>query len=219
LDFTRVVNWLGRMIRFDSSAFEEIKMDPTGMVTGIVAVAVTNLIIGIGTYLYGTLEDFPDKSDLLLRTVILGTIVQTIVWAAWPGVSYLLLNSFYRSRADIQQMFATMGFAYVPAIISALIFITFLDMPMAVVGMIAAFVLTQYAIAASSDAGSSQITYANLAGFAAFAVIMGLVVEFTGDEDYPFANGIWFLDWLAQSGRDIISAAAEAAESFDDFEP
>jgi Yip1 domain len=200
LDFARIVNWLGRVIRLDTTAFDEIKMDPSGLIGGFVVVAVTNLIIGIGTYIYGTVEDLPEKGDLLIKTVLLGTVVQTVAWAAWPGVSYLVLNSVYRAQANIEQMFATMGFGYVPAAISALIFISPLDTPFAIVGMVAAFVLTQYAIAASSNAGSAGITFANLAGMAAFAVVISIVgVELLGDDglgDYPWASGIWFLDWL-----------------------
>ena len=200
MDFARIVNWLGRVVRLDSTAFDEIKLDPSGMIGGLIAVAVTNLIIGIGTYLYGTIEDLPEKGDLLIRVVVLGTIVQTVIWVAWPGVTYLLLNSVYRATADIQQLIATMGFAYVPAVISALIFIPLLDTPFAILGMVAAFVLTQYAIAASSNAASGQITLANLGGMAAFAVLMSIIgVEILGDDgpgDYPWASGIWFLDWL-----------------------
>jgi hypothetical protein len=65
LDFARIVNWLGRVVRLDSTAFDEIKLEPSGMIGGLIAVAVTNLIIGIGTYLYGTIEDLPEKGDLL----------------------------------------------------------------------------------------------------------------------------------------------------------
>ncbi|MEX2237598.1 MAG: YIP1 family protein [Dehalococcoidia bacterium] len=200
MDFARTVNWLGRVIRLDSTAFDEIKLDPSGMIGGLIAVVLTNLVIGIGTYIYGTVEDLPEKGDLLIKTVILGTIVQTVLWVAWPGVTYLLLNSFYKATADVQQLIATMGFAYVPAAIMALIFITPLDTPFALLGMVAAFVLTQYAIASSSNASSVQITLANLAGLAAFSVLMSVIaVEILGDDglgDYPFASGIWFLDWL-----------------------
>jgi Yip1 domain len=200
LDFARIVNWLGRMVRLDNTAFDEIREDPTGLISGIVAVVVTNLVIGIGTYIYGTLEDLPDMGDLLLKSVILGTLAQSVAWLAWPGVSYLLLGSLFRATANVQQMVATMGFAYVPAMICALMLITPVDTAFALAGMVAAFVLTQYAIASASNAGSSAITWSNLGGLAAFAVIMGIWVEITGDDsagDYPLANGIWFLDWLS----------------------
>jgi hypothetical protein len=214
VDLTRIVNWLSRALRLDSTAFDEIKVDPSGLVAGIAVVAVTNLIIGIGTYLYAEFEDFPETSDLLVRAVIIGTVVQTVAWMAWPGVSYLLINSVFRGTANVQQMIATMGFAYAPAVVSFLIFITFLDWPFAILGMVAAFVLTQYAIAASSNAGSSQITMANLAGFAAFAIVMGLVAELTTDDEepggYAFANGIWFLDSVAGLTTDGLGAAADA---------
>lgn len=195
-----MLNWLSRVARLDNTAFDEIKLDPAGMVGGIVAVVITNLILGIGTYLYGTIEDLPETGDLLVRSLIIGTIVQSIVWMAWPGVTYLLLTSIYNSAADIRQLIATMGFGYVPAVIGALFFISFLDTPFVIVGLVAAFVLTQYAVAAASNAGSAHITMANLGGLAVFAVLMGIVVEITGDVaagDYPFANGIWFLDWLS----------------------
>jgi hypothetical protein len=207
-----VLNWLGRLVRFDSSAFDEIKLDPAGLISGIVVVAVTNLIIGIGTYLYAEFADLSETSDLLLRSLIIGTIIQTVVWLAWPGVTHLLINSLYRATSDIQQLVATMGFAYMPAVISFLILITFLDWPFAILGMVATFVLSQYAIAAATTATSAQITMANLAGFAAFALLMGAVSELTsgdGPGDYPMANGIWFLDAVASETADTFGAVSE----------
>ncbi|MPZ24039.1 MAG: hypothetical protein GEU28_10970 [Dehalococcoidia bacterium] len=213
MDFTRVTNWLGRLLRLDNTAFDEIRSDPSGLVAGVAVVAVTNLIIGIGTYLYATFADLGETGDLLLRAVIIGTVVQTVVWMAWPGVTYLLLTSVYRGTANVQQLIATMGFAYVAAVITFLMLITFLDWPFAILGMVAAFVLSQYAIAAASNAGSLQITMANLAGFAAFAVIMAVVVELSaGDEpgDYAFANGIWFLDSTSGEVADGIGSISSA---------
>ncbi|MEX2237597.1 MAG: Yip1 family protein [Dehalococcoidia bacterium] len=210
MDPSRVLNWLGRVIRLDTTAFDEIKIDPSGLIAGLVVVFVTNLVIGIGTYLYAEFEDYPETGDLLLRSVIIGSIVQTIVWMAWPGVAHLLVNSVYKGRSNIQQLIATLGFAYVPAIVSFFIFITFLDWPFAILGMVGAFVLSQYAIAAATDTTSSQITMANLAGFAAFAVIMGAVSEVsTGDNlgDYPYVNGVWFLDAQASEVGDAIGGS------------
>jgi hypothetical protein len=221
VDPTKMMNWLARVVRLDSTAFDEIKLDPAGLVSGLIAVALTNLVIGIGTYLYAEFADLSETSDLLLRSVLLGTIIQTVVWVAWPGVTHLLINSFYRATSDFQQLVATMGFAYVPAVISFLILITFLDWPMAILGMVATFVLSQYAIAAASNAASSQITMANLAGFAAFALLMGVVTEVTsgdGPGDYPMANGIWFLDSVASETADTLGTVADL-ESLDGTDP
>jgi hypothetical protein len=78
--------------------------------------------------------------------------------------------------------------------------------------MVATFVLSQYAIAAATTATSAQITMANLAGFAAFALLMGAVSELTsgdGPGDYPMANGIWFLDAVASETADTFGAVSE----------
>lgn len=187
----RVVNWVVRMFRVDITAFDEAKLDPAATISSLLVVLAASFVAGLGTWIWAAVEDIPDKGEVAVRSFILGGLLQTVVWLAWVGVVYVVLTQLYRSVADVQQLVRTMGLAFVPMALGVFVFISFLAIPLGIFALVATFVFTQYAIATATTASSGQITYANLAGFLVFAVIMGILGT-APETGAGFAPGVFF---------------------------
>jgi hypothetical protein len=89
----------------------------------------------------------------------------------------------------------TMGLAFAPMAISLLILVSILSIPFAAIAIGATFLLTNAAIASATDAPSDRVALANLIGFAAFALILGIlsnVAEWRGGGG--LAPGIFFFN-------------------------
>lgn len=187
----RVVNWLIRLFRLDITALDEAKLDPAATVTSLLVVVAASFVAGLGTWIWAAVEDVPDKGEVAVRSFILGGLLMAAMWLVWVGVVYVVLTQLYRSVADIQQLIRTMGLAFVPMALGVLIFISFLAIPLGVFALVATFVFTQYAIATATTASSGQITYANLAGFLVFAIVMGILGT-APETGAGFAPGVFF---------------------------
>jgi hypothetical protein len=86
-----VGSWLGRIFRLDFSAFAEIRAQPSATSAAIVVVFVASLFAGLGSWLWA-LDSFVDNSDAFVRSFLVGSLVQTIVWFSWVYIVYLVLT-------------------------------------------------------------------------------------------------------------------------------
>jgi uncharacterized membrane protein len=196
--FQNVGNWLMRLARLDLTVFDDVKDNAAATAPAIAVVVVASFLAGLGTWLWGVVEDVPDKGELLLKATILGSIVQIFLWLLWVYIAAMILSRVFGTGADPYRMIRTMGLAFAPMAISLLVLLSVLSVPFAVIAIGATFLLTNAAIASATDAPADRVALANLIGFAAFAIVLGIfsnVAEW--GERGGLAPGIFFfnLNW------------------------
>src|SRR2546427_203365 len=167
-----VGSWLGRLFRLDFSVLAEVRANPSATSAAIVVVLVASLFAGLGSWLWA-LQSFVDDRDAFIRSFIVGSLLQTVVWFSWVYVTYVVLTQGYGARQDFGEMTRAMGFAFAPVALSVFIFIGALAVPIGLISFGIAILFTNAAIQEVSDAAVREATIANLAGLGVFALVMG----------------------------------------------
>jgi len=196
LDLQLVINRLMRLARTDFTAFNEIKTDPTATTSGVVIVAIATLLTGLGSWLwvkfnldYADVVDLGD-SDVLLKSVIIGGILQVLLWLAWVAIAYFMLTQVFKIQALMPELMRTMGYAFAPMALSIFFFIPILDMPIGILALAATAVMSTVAISACANGRPGQIILANLAGFGVFLLVLSIL----GNDSNNLAPGIFLVD-------------------------
>jgi predicted permease len=187
-----VGSWLGRIFRLDFSAFSEIRASPSATTAAIAVVLIASLFAGLGSWLWA-LDSFVDDSDAFVRSFLIGSIVQTIVWFTWVYIVYLVLTWGYGARQEFGELTRAMGFAFAPVALSVLVFIGGLAVPVGLISFGITLLFTNAAIQQVSDAQADEATVANVAGFGIFAIVMGGCANiYEVDSIGGLAPGIFF---------------------------
>ncbi|HZP26218.1 MAG TPA: YIP1 family protein [Dehalococcoidia bacterium] len=196
MDLQLVINRLMRLARTDFTAFNEIKTDPTATTSGVVIVAIATLLTGLGSWLwvkfnldYADVVDLGD-SDVLLKSVIIGGILQVLLWLAWVAIAYFMLTQVFKIQALMPELMRTMGYAFAPMALSIFFFIPILDMPIGILALAATAVMSTVAISACANGRPGQIILANLAGFGVFLLVLSIL----GNDSNNLAPGIFLVD-------------------------
>ena len=193
--FQNVGSWLGRLIRLDLTVFDDVKDNAAATAPAIAVVVVASFLAGLGTWLWGVVEDVPDKSEIFVKATILGSIFQIALWVLWVYIVAMLLSRVFGAGADMNRLMRTMGLAFAPMAISLLVLLSILSIPFAAIAIGATFLLTNAAIAAATDAPPDRVALANLVGFAAFALILGILSNvYQWHEGGGLAPGIFFFN-------------------------
>ena len=188
---------IGRLIRLDLGVFDEISSDTSATRSAVIVVTIASFLSGLGTMLWWLVRNFNfgDDVDVLLRSLILGSLFQVGVWIIWVYVVHLILAR-YGVVVDFYRLLRTMGFAFVPMGVAVLMVIAPLGIPIALFGLAATVLLTNVAIQSASRADTRQVIVANLGGLTAFVVIMGILANIAQVEGPlgGFAPGIFFFN-------------------------
>jgi hypothetical protein len=111
---------------------------------------------------------------VLVKSLLIGSIVQTGVWFIWVYLVYQVLARGYAVRVDFTDLVRTMGFAFAPVSISILVAITSLAVPFGVLAISMAVLFSNAAIEETAGTDTRETTLANLTGLAAFLIGMGI---------------------------------------------
>ncbi|MEX2080671.1 MAG: YIP1 family protein [Dehalococcoidia bacterium] len=184
MDPNKTINYIMRLARLDTSVFDEVKDDTQELIPAIIVVVVSALIAGLGVWLWLML-DAPggydvDFANVFINVWLLGTLFTVGLWVAWVAIVYVVLVQFYKETADFQTLLRTMGYAAFPFSLSLLLLIPSLGFGFALTAIVLWFVMSTYAIHATTTAASDRVMIANAAGFLVFAVMMGLLATETG---------------------------------------
>lgn len=166
--------WVARILRVDFSAFDEVRAEPSATVGAVAVVFGSSLLAGFGSWLWAAQTSFISDSAVLLRSLLLGSVIQTAVWFLWVYLVYQVLVRGYGARVEFSELTRTMGFAFAPVALSVLIAVTSLAVPFGVIALSMAVLFTNVAIQQATDADAREATLANLTGFGAFAITMGV---------------------------------------------
>jgi hypothetical protein len=174
-----VSGWLGRLVRLDLTVFEEVRSDPSATPGAIVVVFVASVLAGIGSWLWAVQTDGVSAGEVFVKSLVIGSILQTLVWFIWVYLVFQVLARAYGARTDFFELIRSMGFAFAPVAMSALVAITAFAVPFGVASLAGATLFSHFAIQSSSSAEPRQVLIANFVGFLSFAVVMGVLANIT----------------------------------------
>ena len=201
LDFAILANRLRRLLLLDTTVFDEVRQDPAATLPAVFVVITSTVLAGIGGWLWWLMQGFPDGGQVLFESVVLGSIFSVALWIVWLLVAYVILTQIFREDADWQQMLRTMGMAAAPLSLSVLMFIPGISFGVGLASVALFFGLTTIAIQSTTAAGPAHVLIANLAGFAIWAIVLGLLVT---SESF-LAPGIFLIDSTSEQLSDIAS--------------
>ncbi len=195
-----VSGWLGRLIRLDVTVFDEIRSEPSATPSAIVIVFGASVMAVIGSWLWAVQWRGVEATDVFIKSLVVGSVLQTLAWFIWVYLVFQVLARAYGARVDFSELIRTMGFAFAPVGLSILIAVVGFTIPFGVFSLTGAVLLTYFATESASSAEPRQILVANFAGFAVFAVVMGVLanigeVSSTGGAQIGgLAPGLFFFD-------------------------
>jgi hypothetical protein len=190
-----------RLVRLDTSVFDEVRQDPAATLPAVIVAVVSTVLAGLGGWLWWWMQDYGDKGELFMKSVVLGSLFSIALWIVWLLVTWVVLTQVFREDADWQQMLRTMGMASIPLVISVVMFIPGVDFGIGLTSVALYFGLTTIAVQSVTSADPARVLVANLAGFAIWAIVLGLLVT----SDSVFAPGIFVFDAPAEYLDKLIS--------------
>jgi hypothetical protein len=192
-----------RLLRLDTTVFDEVKQDPTATLPAVFVVIASTLLAGVGGWMWWVVKGFGGNGKVFFHSVVMGSVFSFALWIVWLLVAWVILTQLFREDADWQQMLRTMGMASAPLALSVVMFIPGVDMGLALASIALFFGLTNIAIQATTPANPARVLVANLAGFAVWAIVLGLLVT---DSSY-FAPGIFLFDAPGEHLSKLIDAS------------
>jgi hypothetical protein len=201
LDFAILVDRLQRLVRLDTSIFDEVRQDPAATVPAALVLVVSTVLAGLGGWFWWMMQDFADSGQVFVQSVILGSVFSVALWIVWLLVAWVILTQLFRDDADWQEMLRTMGMATAPLALSVAIFIPGIDLGVGLASVALFFGLTTIAIQAVTPASAARVLAANLAGFAVWAIVLGLLVT----SDNYLAPGVFLFDAPSEALSDFAS--------------
>jgi hypothetical protein len=207
LDIGILADRLQRLIRLDTSVFQEVRQDAAATIPAVFVLAVSTFLAGIGGWLWWAFNDYGDiegAATVFAESVLVGGFFSIVLWLLWLGVTWAILTQIFREEAHWQEMLRTMGMASAPLAISVAIFIPGLDFGIGLTSIALFFGLTTIAVQAVTPAGQARVLVANVAGFAVWAVLLGL---FSTAETF-LAPGIFLTDAASECLSDLYSSRA-----------
>ncbi len=197
---------LRRLASLDTTVFDEVRSDGGSTVPAIVVAVVSTFLFGLGGWLWWLFADLPDSGDVFVKSMILGSIFSLILWAVAVALTYVMLTTVFRARADINELIRVMGFAAAPLALGVLMFIPELEFGIALTAVALFFGANVIAIQSVTDAVAGKVLAAAGVGFLVWAVVLGF---FVGDEN-AYAPGIFVFD----TGVEIMKAIGEINSFF-----
>ncbi len=116
-----VSGWLGRLIRLDVTIFDEIRSEPSATPSAIVIVLGASVMAGIGSWLWAVQTDGVEATEVLIKSLVVGSVLQTLVWFIWVYLVFQVLARAYGARVEFSELIRTMGFAFAPVGMSILV--------------------------------------------------------------------------------------------------
>jgi len=183
MDPNAILNRLMRLIKFDTSVFDEVRDDTRELAPAMVVAGIAALVAGLGTALHFTIlwDDVYRPDSVWLNMFILGGIFMAALYAVWVLIAYVVLVQVSKASVDLQSMFRTMGYAAWPLALNLLMLIPILWPVFALGSLILLFVMAIYAVQSVTNADSTQVVIANLAGMAVFVLVLS-IISFSSDE-------------------------------------
>lgn len=171
----QTVTRLGRLARLDLRVLDEVRVDAGATVPALLVAAAGLLALSLGGWLWWLISGLGETGSVLLEAVVLGTAFSIGGWLVWLLVIYAVMRQVSGITLQVDQLIRTAGFAAAPLVIGPGMAIPSISFGVGLLALVAWAATTQAAVERTAGRGGGDVVAANLAGFAAWAVMMSLV--------------------------------------------
>jgi hypothetical protein len=171
----KTVDRLRRLLRLDLSTLDEAANDPASTVASGAVVIVSMALLGLGGWLWWTISGLPDRAGVFVSSVVFGTVFGVALWLGWLLIAYVVLQRLTGRAPPIEAMARACALAAAPLALGLLMALPIVSFGVGLLALAAWVALTQAAIERSTGAPAGAALAANLAGFAAWAVVMSVL--------------------------------------------
>lgn len=196
IDFSTILQRLRRLAMLDTTVFDEVRTDTDSTIPALIVTIIATFLAGIGGWLWwifndvGAIPTVPGGGEIFVQSVIVGSIVSVLLWSVWLAIAYVMLTQVFRARADLNELVRVMGFASAPLALTLLMFIPGIDFGVGLAALALFFGANLVAVQTVTDADAGRVLVATAAGFAVWAIVLGLLVN----DGNVFAPGFFALD-------------------------
>jgi hypothetical protein len=202
MDVNSLMQRLRRLAMLDTTVFDEVRGDKNSTIPAICVAVLATLSAGLGGWLWWLFADFGSSGKVFVESVILGSILSVILWGVWVAITYVMLTQVFRARADVNELVRVMGFATAPLALTILMFIPGLDFGIGLAATGLFFATTVLAVQSATDAPAGKALVATAAGFAVWAIFLGLFTT----KSHSWAPGFFVIDRPVDALKDIASS-------------
>ena len=197
---------LRRLALLDLSVFDDVRGDATATVWSLVVAASSMALLGTGGWLWWVASGFGTPGAVFLKSVVLGTLASLLMWLVWLLVVYALLQRLTGVSVPVEQLVRAAGFATAPLAVGVLMVVPAISYGVGLLALGAWLLATQVAIERASGVSGGAVMVANLAGFAAWAVLISLLTTASNQLGQgPFvAESIWDALSGYEAGRAVL---------------
>jgi Yip1 domain len=192
MDPNAVINHLLRLVRLDTTVFDEVRDDPRELIPSLVVAGVACLLAGLGALLWWAFViDSESVEKEVVNTLILGTVFLALMYGIGSVVVYVTLTTMFKSQVDLQALIRCMGYAAWPLGLSVLMFVPVIYPIFAYVPLALLLVSMIYAAQSASGADSRDVVVSCLIGFTAMVFILGIIGTSSKFPDATMGAGVF----------------------------
>lgn len=191
MDPNVIVNRLIRLVKLDTSVFDEVRDDPKELVPAIIIAVAGAFLAGLGSLLFWSAVADGKPDSVFVNQFILGSIFMAVMYGVAALVVYVVMAQMYKVQVDLQAVIRTMGYAAFPLAACVLMFIPILWPVFAIVPLAVLLVTMIYAVQSATGAESNQVVTASVIGFAVFVLVLGLISSTSDFAKAPMGAGLF----------------------------
>ena len=189
MDPNLVINHVLRLIRLDTTVFDEVRDDVNELVPAAVVAVISAFLAGLGAFLYWKVVPAFEPDKLVLNTLILGSIFLVAIYAVAVLVVYVVMSQAFKVQVDLYALFRTMGYAALPLSFSLFMFVPLFYPVFALVPLGLLLVSMIYAVQSATNADSRHVVLACVIAFAVMVFLLGLFAISTSQPNAPAGAG------------------------------
>jgi len=163
-------------------------------------------LLGLGGWLWWVFSGFGTPGAVFVKSVLFGTLASLLMWLVWLLVVYAVLQRVAGVTVPVEQLVRAAGFAVLPLSLGILMAVPAVSFGVGLVVLGGWLLTTQAAVERVSGVDGGAVMLANLAGFAAWAILMSLLTT-ASNQLGPgplLAESIWDLLSGIESGRLVL---------------
>lgn len=199
VEFNLLVQRVRRIFMMDTTVFDEVRADRAATIPAVIVAVGSIFVFALGGWLWWLVNGpdgdlAPGTGEMLLKSVIIGTVLASLLWVAWVAITYVTLNQLFHARVDVNELARVMGFAAAPLALGVLMLLPEVDFAVGLTAVVLFFGSTFLAVQSATDAPPGRALAATAGGFLVWALVLCLFVT---DENF-YAPGFFIFEWGAE---------------------
>ncbi|HJM75975.1 MAG TPA: hypothetical protein QGI71_08990 [Dehalococcoidia bacterium] len=175
MSLTATLARLRRLVALDLAVLDDVRHDSSATVWALVVATASMAMLGGGGWLWWVFSGFGNADSVLFKTVLLGTLAGVLLWLVWLLVVYALVQRLTGVITPVEQLVRAAGFATFPLMLGIFMAVPAISFGVGLVALGGWLLVTQEAVERATGAPVGVAILANLAGFAAWVLLMALL--------------------------------------------